>query len=177
MPSLPTLILILGVSLGVTGAAGFGDPPKEGAYLLFALGIGCAIAGGLMAKRQAAQAEGGMTHESAAVGDLAQRLESIAIRVQTLEQTMGGLAKEEFTREVDDILRGEYFELGNRADDYVGQLGFARYAQVWDGVASAERLLARAWSVATDGFLAEAREEITHVRGHLQRSVQAVEAL
>ena len=56
-------------------------------------------------------------------------------------------------------------------------LGMSRYTQVWGGVAVAERLLARSWSLATDGALDEAREEIPLARAQLASAVQAVESL
>jgi len=175
--SLPTLILILGVCFGVVGAAGFTDPPQDGAYLAFAVGIGCCIAGGLMLRRAAAATGNGESHLAAAAGELSQRLEAIAGQVRDLESRMQQLPREGFCAEIDEILQGEYFELTRRNEQYTAQLGFSHYSQVWTGVAVGERLLARAWSIATDGHYDEAKTEIPQVRAQLQSALQQAEAI
>ena len=55
-------------------------------------------------------------------------------------------------------------------------LGFSKYAGIWDGVASAERLLSRAWSMATDGHLQEAIEELPRARAQIERACAAMTA-
>lgn len=177
MLALANSILILGVCLGVIGAAGFTDPVQEGAYGFFAAGIIACVIGGVLLRRETRATGNGSDHAAAAVGDLQQRVESIARRVHGLEESMSELDAHHFATEVDDILAGEYFELGSRSDDYIQLLGFGKFTQVWGGVAVAERLLARAWSMATDGFLAEAQEELPLARAQLATAVQAAESL
>lgn len=175
MIALANTILILGVCLGVVGAAGFTDPVQDGAYAFFAAGIAACVAGGIMLRRATRAGGSGSSHAAAAVGDLQQRLQAIAARVGQLEGAMGGMDRSAFCEEVDDLLAGDYFELGSRSDEYMQLLGMGPYTQVWDGVAGAERLLARAWSIGTDGYLDEARAEIPLARGRLEAAVQATE--
>lgn len=177
MHALANTILILGVCLGVIGAAGFTDPVQDGAYGFFAAGIVACTIGGVLLRRESRSRGDGNAHAAAAVGDLQQRVESIARRVGSIEESMSQLDAGSFATEVDELLAGEYFELGSRSDDYIQLLGFGKFTQVWGGVAVAERLLARAWSMATDGFLAQAQEEIPLARAQLASAVQAAETL
>ena len=75
---------------------------------------------------------------------------------------------------VEEILEGELFEVTSRFEATLTTLGFTDYAAVWEGVANAERLLNRAWSMATDGHLAEARAEVPLARANLERAVAAL---
>lgn len=177
MVALANSILILGVCLGVIGAAGLTDPVQDGAYGFFAAGMVACVAGGVLFRRATRVGGESDAHAAAAVGDLQQRIESIARRVGSLEERMPELDGPAFCEEVNDLLAGEYFELGSRAEEFSQLLGMSRYTQVWGGVAVAERLLARAWSMATDGALDEAREEIPLARAQLAGAVQAVESL
>lgn len=177
MLALANSILILGVCLGVIGAAGFTEPVQEGAYGFFAAGLVACTIGGLLLRRESRSRGDGNAHAAAAVGDLQQRVESIARRVGGIEASMAGLDAGSFAKQVDELLAGEYFELGSRSDDYIQLLGFGKFTRVWGGVAVAERLLARAWSMATDGFLDEAQEEIPLARAQLASAVQAAESL
>jgi hypothetical protein len=177
MLAIANTILILGVCLGVIGAAGFTDPVQDGAYGFFAAGIVACTIGGFLVRRETRSRGDGHAHAAAAVGDLQQRVESIARRVGDIEESMGQLDASRFASEVDELLAGEYFELGSRSDDYIQLLGFGKFTQIWGGVAVAERLLARAWSMATDGALAEAQEEIPLARAQLASAVQAAESL
>ena len=177
MQILANSILILGVCLGVIGAAGFTEPVQDGAYAFFAAGILGCIIGGVLVRRATRVGGAGTHHAAAAVGDLQQRVESIARRVGTLEESMTQMEGPAFCAEIDDLLAGEYFELGSRSEEYTQLLGFSAYAQVWGGVAVAERLLARAWSIATDGHLDEAREEVPLARAQLAGAMQAIEGI
>lgn len=177
MVALANSILILGVCLGVIGAAGLTDPVQDGAYGFFAAGTVACVAGGVIFRRATRAGGESSAYAAAAVGDLQQRLESIARRVSSIEERMSELEGPAFCDEVNGLLVGEYFELGSRAEEFSQLLGMSRYTQIWGGVAVAERLLARAWSMATDGALDEAREEIPLVRAQLAGAVQAVESL
>ena len=75
---------------------------------------------------------------------------------------------------LEGILEGELFEVTSRYEDTLATLGFTDYAATWEGVANAERLLNRAWSMATDEHLAEARAEVPLARANLERAVAAL---
>ena len=63
--------------------------------------------------------------------------------------------------------------LTSKHEEIVSLVGFSAYARAWEGVATAERLLARAWSVATDGHLEEARGELPAAREWLEKACAA----
>ncbi len=59
-------------------------------------------------------------------------------------------------------------------DELIQLIGFNQYARIWDGVAVAERLLARAWSMYTDGHPDEAAQELPLARTALDNAVEAM---
>jgi hypothetical protein len=172
------LFLILGVCLGTVGAAGFADPPEPKSYGMFAVGLILVVIGGV-ALRRANRSSGaaGSEHALAAVGDLQMRLVAIARRIGEIDESKDALQSDEFCRQIDDLLTGQYFELGARNEEFQQLLGFSKYSQVWSGVAVAERLMSRAWSIATDGHFDEAKEELPLARAEIEGSVQASETL
>ncbi len=174
---LGNLLLILGVCFSAVGAAGFAEPPEDGSYGAFGLGLVLVVAGGLTLRAAKRVSGADLGHGVAAVGDLQQRIEKIALCVIAIDNEKESLPREEFCQRIDELLAGDYFELGNRHEEYLQLLGFGRFTKVWDGIAVCERLLARAWSMATDDHLEEAREELPLARQAFEGSVQAVEAL
>jgi hypothetical protein len=177
MAKIGNLFLILGVCLGTVGAAGFSDPPEPGSWLLFGLGLAGVVIGGLLLRRVARGASGQAGHAAAAIGDLVQRVESIAQQVGDIDREKGQLSASEFCHRLEQLTSGEYFELGSRSDEYQQQLGFGSFSKVWAGIAVCERLLARAWSMATDGHLAEAHLEIPMARAEIEAARKAAENL
>jgi hypothetical protein len=171
------LLLILGVCLGTVGAAGFTDPPEDGSYGMFGAAMVLVVAGGLTVRRATRSSTAGTEHLAAAVGDLQLKVQSIAQRVGEIDEAKDSLSSEEFCSQVDDLLTGEYFELGARNEEYQSMLGFSKYSKVWSGIAVCERLLARAWSIATDGHFDEAKAEMPLAKAEIQGSVQASETL
>ncbi len=171
------LLLILGVCLGTVGAAGFTDPPEPKSYGLFGVGLVLVVAGGLTVRRATRSSAAGTEHMAAAVGDLQMKIQSIAKRVGEIDEAKDGLNSEDFCEQIDGLLSGEYFELGAKNEEYQQLLGFSKYSKVWTGIAVCERLLARAWSIATDGHFDEAKAELPLAKAEIQASVQASETL
>jgi hypothetical protein len=164
MAILARTLLVLGVCLGAIGAAGFGEEIERGAWPLFLSGIVASLIGGLLLRRalrrRIEEGEGGnLTREG-----LATALAAIAEEVVRLDDERESLDGETFCRRIDTLLTGACFELGSRNEDYARLLGPSAFAGIWEGFAVSERLLARAWSIATDGHLEEAREELSRAR-------------
>lgn len=164
MAILARLILVLGVCLGAIGAAGFAETVEPEAWPLFVAGIVTSVIGGLLLRREVRRrategAEGGLTREG-----LAEALGAIAREVETLDDERETLDRDAFCERIDALLTGACFELGSRNEDYARLLGPSDFAGIWEGFAVCERLLARAWSIATDGHLEEAREELSRAR-------------
>jgi hypothetical protein len=177
MVKLGNLFLILGVCLGTVGAAGFTDPPEPESWVLFSLGLVGVVVGGTMLRRSTRPSTSGSEHTAAAIGDLVHRVESIAREVGNIDQAKDQMSAEEFCARLEGLSTGEYFDLGSRSDEFQQQLGFGSFSKVWSGIAVCERLLARAWSMATDGHLDQAREEIPMARAEIEASLQAAESL
>jgi len=164
MAILARLLLISGVCLGAIGAAGFAETVEPEAWPLFVAGIVTSVIGGLLLRRDTrrcatAGEEGGLTRKG-----LAETLGAIAREVESLDDERETLDRETFCARIDVLLSGACFELGSRNEDYARLLGPSDFAEIWEGFAVSERLLARAWSMATDGHLEEAREELSRAR-------------
>ena len=188
-------LIILGFCAAAIGAAGLRMPPSPGEILsrieadptflatlvpissavtIFICGTVALVTGGILLKvvkrSTAAAGKGG----NGTVNDFATLLEEICGEIQSLDDSRTGLANEELTRRIDELLKNQYLDLTLRNEELAGLLGFSKYAGVWDGVASAERLLSRAWSMATDGYLEEALQEIPRARTHIERACDAM---
>ncbi|MBC8403670.1 MAG: hypothetical protein H8E15_00465 [Planctomycetes bacterium] len=171
------LLLILGVCLSTVGAAGFADTLEDLSLEMFSAGILLVIIGGLTVRRATRSSGAGTEHLAAALGDLQLKIQTIATRVSEIDEAKEILESVDFCKQIDDLLCGEYFELGARNEEFQQLLGFSKYSKVWSGIAVCERLLARAWSIATDGHFAEAKEELPLARAEIQNSLQVSETL
>lgn len=171
------LLLILGMCLGTIGASGFSDPPQDMSYGFFGFGMVLLVAGGLTVRRATRSSAAGAEHMAAAVGDLQMKIQAIAKRVDEIDQSKDSLEAEVFCEQIDQLLSGEYFELGAKNEEYQLLLGFSKYSKVWSGIAVCERLLSRAWSIATDGHYDEARKELPLAKAEILASVKAAESL
>lgn len=167
---LARLVLVLGFCAGTVGAAGFARPVERLAWPLFVGGLLLVLAAGLFLRarsRRRLQAEAGGEHGRAG---LAAALARIAAEVDQLAAAAASLDQHALCARVDELLAGPYFDLGGRNDDYARALGPRDFARIWEGFAISERLLARCWSMATDGHLAEGRAELPHAREQIARA-------
>ncbi len=171
------ILLVLGTCFAAVGAAGFADTVESGAWPFFLGGLALCLAGAKFSRLAGKDAAGLAHHPTAVVGSFRKRLRAIVESVAFLDQTRDEIGSEEFCSRVDDLLRGTFFEMGLRVDEYQRLLGFADYSRVWEGIAIGERLLARSWSMATDGHFAEALEEITLAKEALDRALGRLESL
>ncbi|KAA3604866.1 MAG: hypothetical protein DWQ01_19860 [Planctomycetota bacterium] len=195
---LANALLVCGFCLGTVGAAGFrqaeilegegeqaGTETREGgqesgSVAAFGVGLFLIAAGGILARQaKRSQWNGNQANASAHTGldFFRNKMAAIYDEVGRLEEERATLASEDFRQRLDALFTGDCFDLGSRHEELASLVGFAQYAKVWDGFATGERLLSRAWSLATDGHLAEALEEIPVARKHLQRSAEAMAGL
>lgn len=185
MKPLANLLLVLGVCVGALGASGFHTPfgaaqaavAEEWAIALFALGLVLLGAGGVTlraARGVRADEDGG-----AATGKRAYReaIDAIHARVAELDDAKERLSGDELRERIGELLAEEYFDLTSRSDALIALVGFSDYARVWEGVATAERLLARCWSMCADGHRDEGVAELPLARASLAGAAKAARAL
>ncbi len=173
MKYIAQILFIGGFCLATVGGAGFADPIEPSAMMMFGVGLALCLIGGLYLRR-AAHAE---AHEQAVDGiseeGLVAAIEKITTEVQQLISDADGLDGKHLCNRIDDILKGSFFDVGSRNEDYIRVLGNSVYTRYWDGFAVSERLLARSWSMAADGAVPEARAELPGVLSNIKRSVGA----
>lgn len=180
------LIFIIGVCLATVGSAGFHDPFKSGhaadkgglyetwAPALFSAGLGVIVVGTLVRRSVRQQVAIAGTERIAAARDsILALLSCVRDKVADLGDSAVRLDREELCTRVDHLLNQEYFDLVEKREDLIQLAGFNDFARIWDGVAAAERLLARVWSMATDGYLREAVQELPRALSNLDRALAA----
>jgi hypothetical protein len=170
MKILANLLFIGGFCLATVGGAGFSDPIEQHAMMMFVAGLVMCLVGGIVIRRMT-HAE---AHEKAAEGlsepALAAAIADLHRRTRQLAEDADGLDAKALCARIDELLQGPFFDIGSRNEDYMRVLGNAVYTRYWDGFAVGERLIARAWSMAADGALEEARAELPGVVANLQRA-------
>ena len=181
MKLIAKFLIVVGFCVGTLGAAGFQTPAGDGtrtteqyAWLLFGGGFVVMTMGGVLGR---SSREVPAHAKEAEAGDRAVHLVRIATArdaVARLDAERVGLDGHALRARLEEVLEGELFDVTSRFEDTLASLGFTDYAAVWEGVANAERLLNRAWSMATDGHVDEAREELPLARANLERAVAAL---
>ncbi len=168
---LARIVLVLGFCAATVGAAGFAETIESEAWPLLLGGLALVIGGGLVLKRETRRAaeDGhggpiGRAGLSAALSELQRELSALVAEREALGE--GALCQR-----IDALLSGPYFELGARNEDYARVLGPSAYARIWEGFAISERLLARAWSIATDGRRELALEELPRALRSLEQAL------
>ncbi len=190
MKLLINLILVAGFCLGTVGAAGFHVPmdaefleahPDAGteplAWPLFGVGLGLVFVGGYLSRLERKALVSGDGENGGLKGQAAALLETIRDHVVELDEKKAELSSEEVRERIDHLLANDYFDLTSKNEELAGLLGFSDYARVWEGVAIAERLLARTWSMATDGYLEQGLLELPRARQQLEHSASVMSSL
>jgi len=175
MSMLLRLVFILSFCVATIGATGFAEEIEAMAWPLFGGGLLVTLASGWMLRQQsrseAASAAAGELSLTA-LGSAVDAIRQAAIAVETESSTLDSAALAERLDEV--IVQCRI--LGNRNEDFMRALGTEKYVRVWDGFATGERLLARAWSMAADGYVEEARGELPKALAHLARATAGAHA-
>ena len=183
MKTLANLLVVLGVCAGALGASGFHVPfgtedmeREPLALTIYAVGFVSLVVGGfLLRTERRAGADG-----EAAIAERQETLERmLAIQrvVVALDENRRRLAGRELQARITKLFAEDYFDLTSKNDQLITVLGTSAHARVWEGVATAERLLARAWSMCTDGHVDEGREELPHARRAFDAAVRAMRSL
>jgi hypothetical protein len=181
------IIAVLAFCTATLGAAGLQDVdaltswPSDGPaprafwpLVLVIVGLVTLIVSGLAgrAKDPAAASDGDQAGEKRdRYNDLLGR---VVAAVDELVHESLELDRQQLLDRIDSICEREFFELTSRHEEIASHLGFTGYAAVWDGVATAERYLARAWSLATDGHEQDAREILPVVQARLAHARDAL---
>jgi hypothetical protein len=177
MKSFGMLLVVLGVCVGALGASGFHRPDDGGpatredhALTFFVFGAVALGVGGYLVRvsRRIAVGDGSERGQHGVYREELGRIQAI---VAGLDEGRASLDAEEIRSRVGDLLAQEYFDLTSKSDDFAQLVGFNTFAAVWDGVAVAERLLARCWSMCTDGHAEEGLAELPLARAALDRAV------
>jgi len=174
--ALRSTLIVVASCVGTLGAAGFDSEPEPGAWPLFASGLALLVAGGLWERRARYGAPGAPNAAGAGAG-FGALLERVRGEVTELDEGAGSLPADSVRRRIDTLLAGDYFDLTRDHEEVARELGFAAYARVFEGVAGAERLLARSWSMLTDGHEEEGLAELPRARRHLEAAVRELEAV
>ena len=168
------ILLVAGFCLGTLGAAGFKHKgsPEPGSVPLFVGGALALLAGGVLArvarKRDAKQAGGAAARRK----EVLALLRAVHDSVVALEQKSASRTPQETRKAIDELVSGSLFDLTSANEEIATMLGFEAYARVWSPLANAERILARVWSLLTDGFPEEALAELPAARGGMEASLR-----
>ena len=187
MKILANILYVVGVCIAVVGGAGFHNPTETGrdgvtdrdsealAWPLFGGGMAMIVVGGIV-QRAGKRGRGIAADErvSGAGDDHLRLISTIRDAVAELDEKKHALPQQELCTEIDELLNGDFFDLVDKREALLDRLGFADYAKVWEGVATAERQLARVWSIATDGYLAQALEDLPAARANMDRALRAM---
>lgn len=165
------ILFIAGFCLATVGAAGFTSPREPEALPFLIAGLVVVAFTGLMQKRVRRQADaaGGSGLSRA---QLAAAVAEVLEGTRRLEAEAGRLENAALGARLES-LAGRCAEIGSVNEDYIRLLGLKEYTLIWDGFASGERLLNRAWSMSMDGFPADARLELPRARAHFEKSAAA----
>jgi len=171
------ILLVAGFCVATVGAAGFGKPTEELAWPLFGGGMVAIGLGGFLARSARAAAHEAGGEEGSWRRRLPADLATIRDLVVAIDEQKRELPPFELRERIDALLSREYFDLTSQNEEIAAELGFSDYARVWEGVATAERLLARTWSIATDGYVEEALEELPEARRQIEQAAEAAASL
>jgi len=174
---LANLLLVLGFCLGTVGAAGFTSPPEARAWPLIGSGLGLLVVGGALHRVHKRQIAAGTGGGKGAIQEFRELLEVIHGQVVAMDEGRETIAQNALRERIDSLLRNEYFDFASRNEEWIGILGFKSYALVWDGVAVAERLLARTWSMSIDGHHAQGVAELPIARRAIEKAWAAAQTL
>lgn len=170
MTFLLRIVFVLAFCVATVGAMGFAKEVEPAAWPLFGAGLLTTLAAGwLLRKRAHAEAASAASGELS-LASLGAAVGQIRAAAAALESEAAALDSAALAARLDEVIL-QCRMLGNRNEDFLRALGTEHYVRVWDGFATGERLLARAWSMAADGYDREARAEIPKARAHLERAV------
>ena len=188
MSKLAKLLIVLGVCVGALGSSGFHTPYSRRddasppgaealAWPLFLVGLALLGAGGFVAWSGRRESVRDPHRARSSLSAHAGKLMQIRDTVAALDDQRTELSAGEARERIGALLSGDLFDFTSNSDEFVTLLGFKEYARLWEGVANAERLLARCWSMATDGYVEQGIEELPLARKNLDHAVEVMNEL
>ena len=169
MRFLPNVLIVGGFCLATLGAAGFDAQREPNAATYLVLGMIVLVVGGVWDRRMKRSTTETVDHGSSLAGFVT-TVEAIRGKVVQLDDGKGTLHPDEIHSRIDHLMGEEFFDLTSRHEELIALVGFNAYAKAWDGIATAERLLARCWSMITDGFAEEGLEELPLARAAIDQA-------
>ena len=180
-------IATAGFCVATLGAAGLqdvdaltswrtGEPTPRAFWplVLVVAGLVTLIVSGVATRTKGTSAAGNARDVGDLHGEYDDLLALVAARVDGLLDDAPDLDREQMLHRLDAISERDLFALTSRHEEIAAVLGFTGYARVWDGVATAERYLARAWSLTTDGHQQAAVETLPVVQSRLAEARKAL---
>lgn len=165
------ILIVLGFCTATVGAAGFGPTTETLAVPLLIGGVLVLGAGGVMQKKAKAAAVSIAGAEHGGLrGELKRLLHAIKDRVTELDEQKSTLSPDDMRVRIDGLLTGEYFDLTSQNEEIAREIGYNDYARIWEGVAVAERQLARVWSMTTDGYMEQSLVDLTSARKQIEHA-------
>lgn len=194
MKMLANLFIVLGFCLATLGAAGFqsrqagvDDRGQEvaarfaepRAVTFFLLGLAVMGAGVAMIRQQKGRRKTGGQEGGGPEGrsEVLAHLNEIRDEVVKLNAERASAPSHQTRDRIDALFIGPYFDLTSRNEELIELLGFADYARVWEGVASAERRLARCWTLCTDGQDEDGLAELPGAQEQIEKACSAMASL
>lgn len=175
MKILLRIVFVAGFCLATIGAAGFAHEREPAAAPLLAAGLGLVLLTAIttrLRRDHGGAGPGGGRNRS----QLAERLAAITHEARAIEAAGPGLQAPALVERLDALLSGPCAEVGADNEEWARLLGLAEYTRIWDGFATGERLLARAWSMSADGHAGEARDLLPRIRAQFERAAAAARA-
>jgi len=163
------LVFVVAFCVMTVGAAGFAKEIEPLAWPLYGGGLAVTLATGVALKRRSQRETAAAAAGSASLGALVAEVR--AIQADVAEIQAGRTDDAALLAQLEALL-ARCSVLGQRNEEFLRTLGFEAYVRVWDGFATAERLIARAWSMTADGFAAQGREELPRAHAALARAVR-----
>lgn len=172
-------VLYAGLTVTMIGGASWPSPR----WLIVLVGIAILVAG-VFVKKQADQAapsageghgeQGGVKGTVAAARVL---LPELVAQVKRLAETLAEHELNLVANEIDTLQTHKVGAISDAQEDFVRQHGFASYATMMAPLATAERLLYRAWSAASDGHRTETRNALHDAIPYLEEADRALKAI
>lgn len=166
------LAFLAGFCLATVGAAGFAQEREPQAVPFLAAGLAIVAATGVAQRLRRGRAERAAGGGGVSRAGLAADLAEVLAAARRIEAEAAHLAPADLAARLDE-LSVRCAVIGNRNEEYQRLLGLRDYTAIWDGFATGERLLARAWSMSTDGYPNEARAELPRARAQFERAAAA----
>lgn len=187
---LPNILMTVGFCLGTVGAAGFHSPALSASSLedatastesfawpLLLVGFALLFTGFTLSRMAVGKRKSAEDSHGGALDLLRVKLPVILEAVVSMDESKETLSDQGLLDQIDDILTGDFLLVASRNDELTKEMGFENFARVWEGVAVAERLLNRTWSMTADGHKQLGILELPKARMNLESSVRALESV